>query len=179
MKLVVQDPGYIGYCDASKLGAGGVWLAGTRALSPVVWRVEWPPDIQQNVVSSDNHSGTLTNSDFEMAGMCYRNLTSSSNCGAEAASVGRSIERVLGSSGSGSSLKALRTLRFYSKTMRVSHTRIQAVNKRSARTAPHLQSLQKLVAFCLAARCCLCRFKGHDTLLQCEIFFGEVGGGLC
>jgi hypothetical protein len=27
--LVVDDPGYIGYCDASKLGAGGVWLSGT------------------------------------------------------------------------------------------------------------------------------------------------------
>jgi hypothetical protein len=73
-ELVVHDPGYIGYCDASKLGAGGVWLAGTRALSPMVWRVEWPADIQQNVVSFDNPNGTITNSDSEMAGMLIHYL---------------------------------------------------------------------------------------------------------
>jgi hypothetical protein len=66
---VVDDPGYIGHCDASKLGAGGVWLSGTRTLSPIVWRVEWPEDIRNNVVSFDNPSGTITNSDLEMAGM--------------------------------------------------------------------------------------------------------------
>jgi hypothetical protein len=33
-ELVVDDLGYIGFCDASKLGAGGVWLSGTRTLSP-------------------------------------------------------------------------------------------------------------------------------------------------
>jgi hypothetical protein len=73
-ELVVDDPGYIGYCDASKLGAGGVWLSGTRHLSPVVWRVEWPADIRQNVISFDNPSGTLTNSDLEMAGMVLHYL---------------------------------------------------------------------------------------------------------
>jgi hypothetical protein len=35
----------------------------------VVWRVEWPLDIQQNVVSFDSPNGTITNSDLEMAGM--------------------------------------------------------------------------------------------------------------
>ena len=50
-ELVVDDPGYIGYCDASKLGAGGVWLSGTRLLQPIVWRVEWPEHICNNVVS--------------------------------------------------------------------------------------------------------------------------------
>jgi hypothetical protein len=73
-ELVVHDPGYIGYCDASKLGAGGVWLSGTRQLSPVVWRVEWPEDIRRNVVSFDNPTGTITNSDLEMAGMLLHYL---------------------------------------------------------------------------------------------------------
>ena len=73
-ELVVDDPGYIGYCDASKLGAGGVWLVGTRQLAPVVWRVEWPDDIRQQVVSFDNPSGTLTNSDLEMVGMVLHYL---------------------------------------------------------------------------------------------------------
>ena len=68
-ELVVDDPGYVGYCDASKLGAGGVWLSGTRLLPPVVWRVEWPDDIRAMVVSSNNPTGTITNSDLEMAAM--------------------------------------------------------------------------------------------------------------
>jgi hypothetical protein len=68
-ELVVNSPGYVGYCDASKLGAGGVWLSGTLHLSPIVWRLEWPPDIQQNIVSFTNPNGSITNSDLEMAGM--------------------------------------------------------------------------------------------------------------
>ena len=73
-ELIVDDLGYIGYCDASKLGAGGVWLSGTHWLAPVVWRVQWPDDIRQQVVSFDNPSGTLTNSDLEMAGMVLHYL---------------------------------------------------------------------------------------------------------
>jgi hypothetical protein len=68
-ELVVDIPGYVGYCDASKLGAGGVWLSGNLQLSPIVWRIQWPPDIQANVVSFQNPTGTITNSDLEMAGM--------------------------------------------------------------------------------------------------------------
>jgi hypothetical protein len=68
-ELVVNTPGYVGFYDASKLGAGGVWLSGSLHLSPIVWRLEWPPDMQQNVVSFSNPNGTITNSDLEMAGM--------------------------------------------------------------------------------------------------------------
>jgi hypothetical protein len=68
-ELVVGNPGYIGYCDASKLGAGGVWLSGSLFLSPIVWRVEWPADISASVISFHNPEGTITNSDLEMAGM--------------------------------------------------------------------------------------------------------------
>jgi hypothetical protein len=66
---VVSIPSYISYCDASKLGAGGVWLSGALHLSPIVWHVEWSPDIHANVVSFKNPSGAITNSDLEMAGM--------------------------------------------------------------------------------------------------------------
>ena len=66
---MVGDPAYVGYCDASKLGAGGVWLSGERTLQPTVWRLEWPDDIRNNVVSYSNPTGTITNSDLEMAGM--------------------------------------------------------------------------------------------------------------
>ena len=73
-ELIAETPGYIGYCDASKLGAGGVWLSGRLRLPPVVWRLEWPDDVRRNVVSFDNPTGTITNSDLEMAGMLIHYL---------------------------------------------------------------------------------------------------------
>jgi len=67
--LVPAAPDYIGYCDASHHGAGGVWFGGQRTLPPVVWRVAFPTDIGQSIISSSNPTGHLTNSDLEMAGM--------------------------------------------------------------------------------------------------------------
>jgi hypothetical protein len=60
---------YIGYCDASAFGAGGVWFGGTTPLAPSVWRVQWPADITAQVVSFANPTGKLTNSDLELAGV--------------------------------------------------------------------------------------------------------------
>ena len=60
-------PDYIGYCDASAFGAGGVWFSGTCALPETVWRLQWPRDITAAVVSESNPDGALTNSDLEMA----------------------------------------------------------------------------------------------------------------
>jgi hypothetical protein len=73
-ELIVEQPGYVGYCDASTLGAGGVWLSGTLQLGPIVWRLEWPADIHQRVVSFANPGGTITNSDLEMAAMLVQYL---------------------------------------------------------------------------------------------------------
>lgn len=53
-----------GLCDASGFGAGGVWFINNQHL---VWRVVWPLDIQQAVVSTTNPRGTVTNSDLELA----------------------------------------------------------------------------------------------------------------
>ena len=38
-ELIPDSPDYVGYCDASKLGAGGVWMSGTKFLKPTVWRL--------------------------------------------------------------------------------------------------------------------------------------------
>jgi hypothetical protein len=38
-KLIVDDPGYVGYCDASKLGAGGCGLQGRKCCHQ--WFGEW------------------------------------------------------------------------------------------------------------------------------------------
>ena len=40
-----------------------------RALPPTVFRVKWPPHITAAVISDSNPTGTLTNSDLEMAGL--------------------------------------------------------------------------------------------------------------
>lgn len=65
---------YVGFCDASAFGAGGVWFSGSRSLPPTVWRVEFPPDITREVVSDANPNGRLTNSDLEMAGVLLHYL---------------------------------------------------------------------------------------------------------
>jgi hypothetical protein len=70
MELVSDVEQYVGYCDASKFGAGDVWFSGCLPLKPTVWRVEWLKDISNNV----NPNGTITNSDLEMAGVVIQQL---------------------------------------------------------------------------------------------------------
>lgn len=49
---------------------GGVWLpAVTNSnLTPILWRSEFPSDIQKDLVSFKNPNGSITNSDLELAG---------------------------------------------------------------------------------------------------------------
>lgn len=68
----------MGYHDASGEGAGGVWFPheslaprGTTSSNnhqPIVWRYRWPQDIIDSLVTEANPSGTITNSDLELAG---------------------------------------------------------------------------------------------------------------
>lgn len=75
-EIIPTHPSLLGDHDASKAGAGGVWFPAEQSntrhdgtpLQPIVWRYEWPADIQQLLVSSDNPQGTITNSDLELAG---------------------------------------------------------------------------------------------------------------
>jgi len=67
--LVPAPPDYLGYCDASRLGAGGVWFGVSQSLAPIVWRLPFPPDIQAQLVSIENPSGSISNSDLEMTGL--------------------------------------------------------------------------------------------------------------
>ena len=68
-ELVPGLPAFVGHCDACKSGAGGVWHSGTEELAPVVWRLEWPTDIQARLVSDANRDGDISVSDLEMAGL--------------------------------------------------------------------------------------------------------------
>jgi hypothetical protein len=73
-ELVPDLPAYIGFCDACKRGGGGVWLSGSKNIRPVVWRLEWPADIQARLVSWSNPHGDLTINDLEMAGLLLQYL---------------------------------------------------------------------------------------------------------
>ena len=68
-QLVIDTPYYIGYSDSCKLGAGGCWAAGIKPLQPFLWWVEWPADIQQNLITVDNPDGNITINDLELARM--------------------------------------------------------------------------------------------------------------
>ena len=66
-KLVPGDPDYKGTLDASGEGAGGIWVSGAKQMAPIVWRVPWPPEIRTWLVTFENPTGDITNSDLEMA----------------------------------------------------------------------------------------------------------------
>ena len=69
LELVPHPLQYVGYVDASKTAAGGVWVNGTCSLPQyIVWRLEWPQDIQNKEVSEANKQGTLSINDLETAG---------------------------------------------------------------------------------------------------------------
>jgi hypothetical protein len=67
--LVPRPPHFAGAVDASGSGCGGFWVNTTHGSlpQPLAFRLEFPPDIQAQLVSSSNPSGTLSNSDFELA----------------------------------------------------------------------------------------------------------------
>ena len=69
LELVPRDPNYIGFVDASGTGVGGVWTPGTSKIQPTVWRVQWPAEIQANLVSKTNPQGTISINDMETAGI--------------------------------------------------------------------------------------------------------------
>jgi hypothetical protein len=67
--LVPRAPHYVGLVDASGAGCGDVWFPTTFAPSQTafVFRMPFPQHIQNNLVSASNPSGTITNSDLELA----------------------------------------------------------------------------------------------------------------
>ena len=63
-QLIPGMPHYLGFCDACKYGAGGVWLSGSDTLRPLVWRLAWPEDL---ITAFEQHSITIN--DCEMAAL--------------------------------------------------------------------------------------------------------------
>jgi len=68
-ELIQGPPDYVGICDASSHGVGGVIIGELQPCIPTIFRMEWPNSIRSNLVSAQNPTGTITNSDLEMAGI--------------------------------------------------------------------------------------------------------------
>ena len=62
-ELLPASPDYVGLKDASRDGAGGVWLSGNKRLAATVWRIEWPDWIKELL-----DDGAITINELEMAG---------------------------------------------------------------------------------------------------------------
>ena len=66
-ELVPDYPSAIGSVDAAKSGMGGVLF--TADQPPLLWCAPFPPDIQSRLISTENPTRDITNSDLEQAGM--------------------------------------------------------------------------------------------------------------
>jgi hypothetical protein len=94
-ELVPTSPTLVGAHDASGLGAGGVWFPDESAIPrrsrvitltaagtprrhrlttrrPIVWRVVFPKNIRDRLVTFDNPTGDINNSDLELAGSLFQ-----------------------------------------------------------------------------------------------------------
>ena len=78
--LVPGWPDYVGITDASGHGLGGVIIGELKSTTPTVFRMQWPPDISASIVSDNNPTGTITNSDLEMAGLLMLWLVMEETC---------------------------------------------------------------------------------------------------
>ena len=59
----------VGYADASDLGCGGVWIDPNEDGFHYIWHLPWPEDIMEDLVSTDNTHGRITNYDLELAAL--------------------------------------------------------------------------------------------------------------
>jgi hypothetical protein len=74
-ELVDSDPRFLGTVDASGTGMGGVWLNPSGRCAPLLWRLSFPTLLRAWLVSTNNPSGDITNSDLEHAGaVCHQDI---------------------------------------------------------------------------------------------------------
>ena len=75
-EIIPLQPSLLGDHDASKEGAGGIWIPSSHinmrephsSQKAILWRTEWPEDIKKCLVSDQNPNGTITINDLELAG---------------------------------------------------------------------------------------------------------------
>jgi len=58
-----------GYCDASQSGASSVWFDLAKKLPSIVWGIEFPLEVQQQMITHKNSRGSNSNSNLELTGL--------------------------------------------------------------------------------------------------------------
>ncbi len=69
LQIVSGLPDFLGYVDACKRGCGGIWFGLSQYIGYIVWRFEFPKDIQDGLITFDNPNGWLTINDLELIGL--------------------------------------------------------------------------------------------------------------
>ena len=67
--VVQRLPNALGFCDASGMGTGVVWIDPDGTGASFVWRVKCLAEIVSDLVTWDNPTGGTTNSDLELAAL--------------------------------------------------------------------------------------------------------------
>ena len=67
-EIVNTLPVAYGTADASGLGMGGIWFSGDPKFTPFLWRSPFAAAIQSRLITDDNPTGSISNSDLELAG---------------------------------------------------------------------------------------------------------------
>ena len=62
-------PTALGFCDASGVGTGGVWIDPDGSGKNFVWQVRWSADIVADLVTWKNPTRDITNSDLKLAAL--------------------------------------------------------------------------------------------------------------
>jgi hypothetical protein len=68
-ELVAGLPDFVRVIDSSSHGVGGVIIGKLSECPPTVFRLRWPSNITASIITKSNPTGTLTNSDLELAGL--------------------------------------------------------------------------------------------------------------
>ena len=72
VKIVHRDSYNLWYCDASGVGAGGVWVYPNEDRVNRIWQVQWPEYTKAELTSFKNIKRETTNSDLGMAALVLK-----------------------------------------------------------------------------------------------------------
>jgi hypothetical protein len=70
-RVIPTPPRYVGATDASVKGMRGWWTTSTtqHTLQNTLWRAKFPPDVQDQLVTTLNPTGTINNSNLELTAL--------------------------------------------------------------------------------------------------------------
>ena len=74
-EIIRQETTHLGFCDASGIRAGGVWLNPSVSGTILAWRHTWLPNTIAAPISYSNPEGTLTNSDLKLTALVLYKAT--------------------------------------------------------------------------------------------------------